>query len=84
MDSFGVNPELQVLDEFEQEFQFDYEHYVVKLPIKPHHEILPDNHDNSVNRCKLLTLKLQKNSSFFTEYNKIVKNYIKERIIETV
>ena len=31
-----------------------------------------------------LTSKLQKNSSLFTEYDKIIKNYIKEGIVETV
>ena len=31
-----------------------------------------------------MTSKLQKNTSFFTEYDKIIKNYIKEGIIEPI
>ena len=73
VDSLGVTNELEVVSEFEQNLQFDGERYVVKLPIKPCHEFLPDNHENSVNRLRSLTSKLQKNSSFFTEYNKIIK-----------
>ena len=78
MDSLGVNNDLGVVNEFEKNLQFDGESYVIKLPIKPHHKFLPDNHENSVNCLKLLTSKLQKNTSLFTEYNKIIKNYIKK------
>ena len=84
VDSLGVNNELEVVNEFEQDLQFDGERYVVKLPIKPHHEVLPDNHENSVNRLKSITSKLQKNTSLFAEYDKIIKNYIKEGIVKTV
>ena len=83
VDSLGFTNELEVVNEFEQNLQFDGERYVVKLPIKPHHEFLPDNHENSVNRLKSLTSKLQKNPSLFTEYDKIIKNYIKEGTVET-
>ena len=74
----------QFSSHFEQNLQFDVEHYVVKLPVKLHHESLPNNHENSVNLLKSLTSKLQNNTSFFTEYDKIIKNYIKEGIIETI
>ena len=47
--SSGVTNELEVVNEFEQHLQFDGERYVVKLLIEPHHEFLPDNHENSVN-----------------------------------
>ena len=82
--SLGVNNELEVVNELEQNLQFDGEHYVVKLPIKPHHEFLLHNHENSVNRLKSLASKLQKDMSLLTEYDKIIKNYIKEGIVETV
>ena len=49
VDSLGVTNELEVVSEFEQNLQFDGERYVVKLPIKPHHEFLPDSHENSIN-----------------------------------
>ena len=84
VDSLGVNNELEVVNEFEQKLQFDGECCVVKLPIKPHHEFLPDNHENSVNRLKSLMAKLQKNTSLLTEYDKIIKSYIKEGIVKTV
>ena len=83
VDSLGVNNELEVVNEFEQNLQFDGEHYVVKLPIKPHHEFLLHNHENSVNRLKSLTSKLQKDMPLLTEYDKIIKNNIKG-IVETV
>ena len=84
VDSLGVNNELEVGNDFEQNLQFDGESCVVKLPIKPHHEFLPDNHENSVNRLKSLMAKLQKNTSLLNEYDKIIKSYIKEGIVKTV
>ena len=84
VDGLGVNNELEVVNEFEQNLQFHGELCVVKLPIKPHHEFLPGNHENAVNRLKSLTSKLQKYKSLFAEYNKTIKNYIKEGIVETV
>ena len=84
VDSLGVISELEVVNEFEQNLHFDGERYVVKLPIKPHHEFLPDNQENSVNRLKSLTSKLQKNTLLFIENDKIIKDYIKEGIVETV
>ena len=67
MDSLGITNELEVVNESEQNLQFDCERYVVKLPTKLHHDFLPDNHENSVNRLKSLTSKLQKNPSLFIE-----------------
>ena len=84
LDSLGVNNELEVVNDFEQNLQFDGESCVIKLPIKSHHEFLPDNHQNSVNRLKSLMAKLQKNTSLLTEYDKIIKSYIKEGIVKTV
>ena len=84
VDSLGVNNELEVVKEFETNLQFDGERFVVKLPIKPRHEFLPNNHENSVNRLKSLTLKLQKNMSLFIKCDKIIKNCIKERTAQTI
>ena len=53
--SSGVTNELEVVNEFEQHLQFDGERYVVKLLIEPHHEFLPDNHENSVNHYYCIT-----------------------------
>ena len=50
VDSLGVSKELEIVN-----LQFDGERYVVKLPIKQHHEFLPNNHKNSINRLKSLT-----------------------------
>ena len=74
VDSLGVTNELEVVNKSEQNVQFDGELYVARFPIKPHHEFLRDNHENSVNRLKSLRSKLQKNPSLFTEYDKIIKN----------
>ena len=84
MDSLGVNNELEVVNEFEQNLLFDGESYFVKLRIKPYHEFLHNNHENSVNCLKSLTSKVQKNMPLFTKYNEIIKNYIKEGIVETI
>ena len=43
VDGLGANNELEVVNEFEQNLQFHGEHCVVRLPIKPHHEFLPEN-----------------------------------------
>ena len=52
VDSLGVNDELEVVNEFEQNLKFDGERYLVKLPIKPHHEFLSDKHEMCLTRVQ--------------------------------
>ena len=84
VDSLGVDNEVEVVIKFEQELTFNGEHYVVKLPIKPHHEFLPDNYNISSNRLISLMSKLVKKTLLCAEYDKVIKNYIAEGIVETV
>ena len=61
VDSLGVNNELEVVNEFEQNLQFDGERYVAKLPIKPHHEFLSDKHENcELQKQELCLTRVQK------------------------
>ena len=57
---------------------------MVKLPIKPHHDILPDNYNLSLNRLASLGSKLKKNPLLSDEYNNIIHSYLEQGIVEKV
>ena len=54
IDNLGVNGEIEVLQNFENEISFNGTRYVVKLPIKPHHNYLLDNYMLVVRCLKIL------------------------------
>jgi hypothetical protein len=57
--------------------------YVVKLPFKPDHELLPDNYNVCERRLKSLTSRLA-SKGIYKDYNSIFKNYEEDGIIERV
>ena len=68
---------------FNSELKFDITRYCIKLSFREHHEILPNNFQNSKTRLAQLWnfLKLW---DLLTNYDKIIKAYEKENIIEKI
>ena len=60
------------------------ERYETKLPFKGYSELLPDNYNLPKHRLHSLKNKLNNSKDLFNEYDKIIKNYIKEDIVEIV
>ena len=67
---------------FNDELKFNEARYCVKLPFREHHEILPDNFQNSKTRLVQLLNKL--NPELLENYDEIIKTYEKENIIEKI
>ena len=60
------------------------EGYETRLPFKDYSEILPDNYNLAKHRLNSLKNRLSKNNDLFNEYDKIVKDYLKEDIVDIV
>ena len=63
---------------------FGNNHYKTKVLIKKHSEILPDNFYLPKIRLNNLKTRLDKNENLMTEYDKIIKQYINDGIVEPV
>ena len=50
VENFGINDNNSVVTKFQKELSFNGKRYVCKLPIKPYHEFIPDNHSNAIRR----------------------------------
>ena len=71
------------VDDSPVDVTFDGSRYVVKLPVKPHHESIPGNFDICRNRLKSLKRKLDTNE-MFENYGRIFKDCEEANIIENV
>ena len=71
---------------FKRNLHFDNkkERYEIRLPFKDCSEILPDNSNLAKHRPNYLKNRLSNNNDLFNEYDKIIKDYIKEDIVEIV
>ena len=65
---------------FNDELKFNEARYCVKLPFREHHEILPDNFQNSKTRLVQLLNKL--NPELLANYDEIIKTYEKNNIFQ--
>ena len=74
----------EVFTEFKKCFTFENNRYCVTLPFKNHSEVLPDIFN--VARSCLISLKrkLNSNPTLLHEYDQIIKNCLKNNIIEEV
>ena len=63
---------------------FENNRYCLTLPFKNHSEVLPDNFNVARSRLISLKRKLNSNPTLLHEYNQIIKNYLKNNIIEEV
>ena len=69
---------------FKKNLRFDNkkERYETRLLFKDYPEILPDNFNLAKHRLTSLENRLSNNNDLFNEYDKIIKDYLKEDIAE--
>ena len=72
-----------VVSKFEEDIVHNGTRYVVKLPFKPGHDLLPDNFNACEGRLKALKSRLV-SKGIYNDYDTIFKDYEKEGIIERV
>ncbi|KAK3703030.1 hypothetical protein QZH41_006695 [Actinostola sp. cb2023] len=83
LESLGIrNDEISVYDKFTQSIQFDGRRYEAELPFKEEHPLLPDNQTPCVKRLNTLLTRLQGKHEILTEYDNIIKEQIKQGIVE--
>jgi len=75
--------ESDVVNSFQRDISFNGDRYVVKLPFKPDHDLIPDNFVVCSKRLKSLKKKLEK-TEMIADYEKIFKEYERDKIIEKV
>ena len=61
---------------------FENNRYCVNLPFTNHSEVLPDNFNVARSRLTSLKRKLNSNPTLLHEYDQIMKDYLKDNIIE--
>ncbi|XP_015904582.1 uncharacterized protein [Parasteatoda tepidariorum] len=73
------------MSEFEAGISYENKRHKVKFPWKPHMKSLLENNEQ-VERKRFMKLRstLRNDSTLFSEYRSIIKNYISENIIERV
>ncbi|KAK3732474.1 hypothetical protein QZH41_003783 [Actinostola sp. cb2023] len=85
LESLGIrNDEISVYDKFTQSIQFDGRRYEAELPFKEEHPLLPDNQTPCVKRLNTLLTRLQGKHEILTEYDNIIKEQIKQGIVEPI
>lgn len=60
----------------------DGEKYCVRLPVKEHHDLLPDNYNLSL--LKLSLKRIHKDQKTLEAYDKIIRDQERDGIIERV
>ena len=73
-----------MLKNFQNTIEFKNNRFVAKLPIKKMNELLPDNYTVANKRLDYLQKQLTKNKNLFTDYDKVIKQYLKKGIVEYV
>ena len=69
-------------EDFEKDIQFKNNPYVTKLPIRKSDDILSDNYVLANNRLINLEKQLDRNKKRFSDYDKVIQDYVKEGILE--
>ena len=84
LEALGITEIDTVHENFVKDIRFENGHYVVKLPWRQHHDILPDNFELSSERL-ISTLKgLKKDPPLLKEYDRIINEQLQSGIIEQV
>ena len=73
-----------VHEHFVKDIKFKNGHYVVKLPWRQHHDILPDNFDLGSGRPITTLKRLKKDPPLLKEYDRIINEQLQNGIIEQV
>ena len=85
LDSIGIKDnEQSVYENFESDIKIENQRYVVKLPVKENHPLLPDNYNVSLKRLDKLKMRLEKNELLLKSYDDIFSEQIKLSITEEV
>lgn len=84
LDSIGIREKYKVHEAFEKDVSFQDGKYSVHLPWKEHHKFLPDNYENSVVRLSSQLKRLRRDPEILREYNSIIEQQLRSRIIERV
>ena len=82
--ALGITEIDSVHENFVKDIRFENGHYVVKLPWRQHHDILPDNFELSSGRLISTLKRLIKNPPLLKEYNRIINEQLQSGIIEQV
>ena len=73
-----------VYSSFKKNLTFGNSRYKIKLPFKEYNEALPDKFNLSKIRSNNLKTRLDKNKNLMVEYDKIIKQYINDGIVEPI
>ena len=79
-----IDENQHVLKTFQNTIKFENNRYIAKIPIKKVNDLIPDNYTVAKKRLNYLQKQLTKNKSLFTDYDKVIKQYLKEGIVEYV
>ena len=71
-------------ENFESDIKFKNQRYVVKLPVKENHPLLPDNYNVSLKDLDKLKMRLDKNENLLSSYDDTFQEQIKLGITEEV
>ena len=84
LEALGITEIDSVHETFVKDIRFENGHYVVKLPWRQHHDILPDNFELSSGRLISTLKRLKKDPPLLKEYDRIINEQLQNGIIEQV
>ena len=85
LDTLGITErEELVYEKFEKDISFNGKWYIVKFPLKPYTEILPDNYTLAKSRLLSLKRRIDQTEGLQSKYSKVLCDYENNGIIERV
>ena len=84
LEAIGISEIDSVHEAFTKDIKFVDGHYVVRLPWRQHHDILPDNYELSGNRLSSTLKRLRKDPPLLREYDRVIQEQSRMGIIEAV
>ena len=84
LDSIGIRERDSVHENFLKNITFQDSRYIVGLPWKEHHRVLPLNYDNSLQRLNSQMRKLKKDPHLLEEYDLVIQEQLRDGVIEAV
>ena len=79
-----IDKNQHVLKNFKNTIKFENNRYTAKLPIEKVNDLLPDNYTVAKKCLDYLQKQLTKNESLFTDYDMVIKQYLKKGIVKYV
>ena len=84
LEAIGITEIDSVHETFTKDIKFVDGHYIVRLPWREHHDIVPDNYELSANRLYSTLKLLRKDQPLLLEYDRVIQEKVKMGIIEKV